>query len=270
MISDSLKQQFKEQYNPEGSQLRQIQLNLVGILKEIDRVCRKNNITYWLDFGTLLGAVRHKGFVPWDDDLDIGIFKKDYKRFKKCLLKDLQDPFVLRDYKMSKIHKLPILRVYNNHFLVARKRTSNGEPIYENAWVDVFPLVNGTLASKIFFEKNYGKYLRRTIHQIDDGVLNRIISYILKPIFRIMSVVVILYCKIFISDSYVLDYGINFKPLRKKSEILPLSTVEFEGFEFPAPANTDAYLQRFYGDYNQIPPEDKRVTHHFFDCKKLK
>lgn len=85
-----------------------------------------------------------------------------------------------------------------------------------------------------------------------------------------MSVVVILYCKIFISDSYVLDYGINFKPLRKKSEILPLSTVEFEGFEFPAPANTDAYLQRFYGDYNQIPPEDKRVTHHFFDCKKLK
>ena len=150
MISDSLKQQFKEQYNPEGSQLRQIQLNLVGILKEIDRVCRKNNITYWLDFGTLLGAVRHKGFVPWDDDLDIGIFKKDYKRFKKCMLKDLQDPFVLRDYKMSKIHKLPILRVYNKHFLVARKRTSNGEPIYENAWVDVFPLVNGTLASKIF------------------------------------------------------------------------------------------------------------------------
>ena len=268
MIDANLQEQFRKQYNPDGSQLRIIQLNLVGILKEIDRVCKKNNIAYWIDFGTLLGAVRHGGFVPWDDDLDIGIFRKDYNKFRKCMLQELKQPYILNDYKLNRDHKIPFMRIVNRNFWVARKYDENHQPLFENAWVDVFPIDNGTLPMKYFFEATYGKCLRRVVRQLDDGKLKLIVSYLLLPLFTVLLFVSKKYCSIVHPESYVLDYGVNFKPLRIKSEILPLSEIEFEGVVFAAPANIDAYLRRFYGDYNQIPPEESRRTHKFFDIKE--
>ena len=72
---------LKAIYNPEGSTLRKAQLRMLEILGHVDRVCRENNITWWMDYGTLLGAVRHGGFIPWDDDTDICMPIEDYKRF---------------------------------------------------------------------------------------------------------------------------------------------------------------------------------------------
>ena len=72
-------------YNPEGSTLRKAQLRMLEILKEIDKICKKHHITYWLDGGTMLGCARHKGFIPWDDDLDIAVFEEDYERLLHIL-----------------------------------------------------------------------------------------------------------------------------------------------------------------------------------------
>ena len=78
MIPRDIQEQFKKQYNPEGSILRRAQYRMLEMLSFIDDVCVKNNIKYWIDSGTLLGARRHGGFIPWDDDVDICMPREDY------------------------------------------------------------------------------------------------------------------------------------------------------------------------------------------------
>ena len=173
MIDQNTQKTMNSQYNPEGSVLRNIQLNLLDILVEFDRVCRKNGIRYWLDSGTLLGAMRHGGFIPWDDDLDICILRKDYRKLIRILDNDLEYPFKLNELRSSNgrdaVNHVPISRVINRSFLVSRKKDKDGNPIYEPIWIDIFPLENGSLRMKRFVEKTYGKLLRRKVYMIHDG-----------------------------------------------------------------------------------------------------
>ena len=78
-------------YNGDGTTLRKMQLRILDILVEIDRICRKHDIKYWIDFGSLLGAVRHGGFIPWDDDIDVAMPSEDYQRFLEIAPKELVD-----------------------------------------------------------------------------------------------------------------------------------------------------------------------------------
>ena len=83
-------------YNAEGTPLRKAQLASLDVLMEFDRVCKKNGITYWIDFGTLLGAVRHKGFIPWDDDIDVSMPPEEFKRFKEIGQNELNKGYFLQ------------------------------------------------------------------------------------------------------------------------------------------------------------------------------
>ena len=87
---------LRARFNPDGSLLRRQQMRMLDILLEVDRICRKHNITYWLSSGTLIGAVRHKGFIPWDDDLDIEMLLPDYERLMKILPQELPDTMALQ------------------------------------------------------------------------------------------------------------------------------------------------------------------------------
>ena len=78
-------EELRSRFNPEGSLLRRQQNRMTEILIEVDRICKKHHIQYWLSSGTLLGAVRHKGFIPWDDDMDIEMLRTDYERLMKIL-----------------------------------------------------------------------------------------------------------------------------------------------------------------------------------------
>lgn len=88
---------LRQRYNPDGSSLRKAQLRMVEILKEVDKICRRHNIPYYLEGGTLLGAIRHHGFIPWDDDLDISVLKKDFPRLKKALQNELPENLIYQD-----------------------------------------------------------------------------------------------------------------------------------------------------------------------------
>ena len=98
-------------YNPEGSILRKAQLRMLEILIAVDKICRKHHIDYFLDSGTLIGAVRHKGFIPWDDDLDIAIRREDFPRLQKALKEELPSNYCYQDMSTDDQYHLTISKV---------------------------------------------------------------------------------------------------------------------------------------------------------------
>ena len=90
-------EELRKRFNPEGSLLRRQQMRMLDILIEVDKICKKHDIRYWLSSGTLIGAVRHNGFIPWDDDLDIEMMRSDYLRLMKVLPSELPEWLALQN-----------------------------------------------------------------------------------------------------------------------------------------------------------------------------
>lgn len=272
-VSPEQQEQLRQKFNPDGSVLRTIQLNLTDILIEFDRVCRKNGIQYWLDLGTLLGAARHKGFIPWDDDLDICIMKKDHKKLVKALKKDLQEPFSFIDANTPETNPRRWARVLNTNITIARKygtSAESGEPVEkeENIWLDVFLMINATVKSSRMIDPFFGRCYRRRYNSLKDGGINHIIGICLYPFARLLVQFMYLWGRIFWRDCFVYDYGSGFYALRKSADIFPLSQLEFEGHQFPAPLRYDDYLKRIYGDWEKVPDPDKINNHNILRIVK--
>ena len=111
MIDIIMSKELKYKYNPEGSILRKQQMVMLHILENVAKICDDNNIDYWLSSGTLLGAYRHGGFIPWDDDLDIMILRKDLKRFREVMIKSLPADMVLQDHSTDSDYYHPYLKI---------------------------------------------------------------------------------------------------------------------------------------------------------------
>lgn len=126
--------------------LRQIQLCQLEILKEIVRICDKNEIDYWLAYGTMLGAVRHQGFIPWDDDVDIYMTMEGFQRFQKCCKTQLKDQYFLQTPSTEPTMGWLFYKVRKNDTqMLEPGQTANNTSIHHGIWVDIFPLI--TLAS---------------------------------------------------------------------------------------------------------------------------
>ena len=117
--------------------LRRVQLEQLDILKEIHRICVKYNIKYFLDSGTLIGAVRHNGFIPWDDDIDIGMLRSEYKKFEKIVPKALGEEFVWQSWKNDNDYALPFGKVRKRNTVYIEEKSGSLEQC--GFYVDVFP-----------------------------------------------------------------------------------------------------------------------------------
>ena len=236
------------------SALREHQLRLLDLLVEFDSVCTRLGITWWIDSGTLLGAVRHGGFIPWDDDLDVCILASDYREIRRLLSAHLSSPFAFDCSKRGQTRLSP--RFVDTGQSVLRHDPLTGAPRKEKLWIDTFVLRPGSLRLKKAIDPLYGRCVRRINGSIRDGALRKIAAYMLFPVMWVAKELAIIIGKLFHRKNLLHDFGVPFYSVRRVEDIFPLGTISFEGRQFPAPADPDSYLRRIYGDYTK-EPEDK-------------
>lgn len=254
-------------YNGEGTPLRKAQLCMLNILIEIDRICRKHDIPYWLDSGTLLGAVRHGGFIPWDDDMDICVLQKDYPRLRDALISELPKRYELSDAKTDPYSFGNIGRVKDTYtycaFPLFRKQKSQG------LWVDILIQIPATPKwYKAFVEKIYGRVFRE-IHNISESrgksklhcFIVKNIAYLLFPFAYFLTWIGDIWANCRENNELMHIWGEYPNSRRYLNDVFPLSEIKFEGRNFCAPHNVDAYLRNIYGDYMIIPDEKHRQIH---------
>lgn len=272
MISPEIQNQLRSQYNPDGSDLRKIQLRMLDILLEFDRICQKNGITYWLDSGTLIGAARHGGFIPWDDDLDVCILHSDYRKLCRAVKKDLKMPYLFYDSDSKDNYARRWPRIVNESVRITRlipDANNKGSMISrtDNLWIDVFQMIEGSVKVSRALSAFYGRCYRRRFNLIDDGKARHITGVILYPLSLGMCVLARIAGKVFHRNNLIHDFGSGFYSVRKRQDIFPLGKIEFEGHLLPAPRNTHNYLSRIYGDYTKLPDAEHRVTHNFTEIE---
>ena len=256
------------------TQIKQIELK---ILEAYDDFCKKNNLTYFLCNGTLLGAIRHKGFIPWDDDIDVFMPRPDFERFVKLTkdkgITEQYDSCFYRDTKCNVSY--PFVKVVDNKTKVFEKTKNEEEQM--GIWIDVFPIdgfSDNEKTNKAFCRKKH-IWKRLCFTYSDDlskvtDIKKKIGKAIVLPFLRIMGQKRLFSKFEKICTTYDFEkaskvgctvWGYNYKEIINKDILFPPSEVEFEGKKFMAPNNPDAYLTALYGNYMQLPPENQRINH---------
>ena len=257
--------------------VRKLQLVELEILEEVDRICKKNNIDYFLNGGTLLGAVRHKGFIPWDDDIDVTMTRKNYNKFIEACLKDLNSKYIIDNYKTNKKCCFSFTKIKKKGTLYVESRDYNTYDENSGIWVDVFPLDGQPKPMSIIMriQNRLCMFLRTAItiknnsnHYNKSKIRKKIYRILLTPIpVKFMSYLLEKIISIYDEDkvqylsSFSTVYSLS-KETFEKSKLFPYKDIEFEGRKFMGIAGYDYYLEKMYGDYMKLPPKDKRVNHH--------
>lgn len=245
--------ELKARFNPEGSLLRRQQMKMLEMVKELDRICRKYDIPYFLYGGTLLGAIRHDGFIPWDDDLDVGLLRKDYLRLMKVLPDELPEHIVLQSNDTDKNYFLLFAKLRDRHSLLEEESPYDQVFKERGVYIDIFPFERVQLWAQKLAHPLQGHTFKifRTAKDMDVAMkkirtltwLNRHVTF---PALRFIS-------KVTCGKTLTYDYGIPFHIVYDEKDIFPLTTHVFEGVQLSVPGNSHHMLQTQYGDYMQLP-----------------
>lgn len=266
--------------------MKDVQFGALEILKKIDEICRQEKLKYCLAYGTLIGAVRHKGFIPWDDDIDIMMPRADYDKLVDFFIEHKQElyPFEILNKNVNEKYPFMISRVSDSRYVLD---VDNESPYGIGLFVDIYPLdgAGNSVEEYTRRKKDASRWAslcflstRRTIKRENTA---SVFKYILKfPAFFVAKVLgrdffmrkldliqkkcdyensKYIGCMIWASDDGV-------RTIFPKEWFDKMIDVEFEGCLFKAPKEYDKILSRGYGNYMELPPENKRIAHHYYDA----
>jgi lipopolysaccharide cholinephosphotransferase len=257
-------QEDLSKYNGPGTTLHKAQSRLLEMLEEVDRICKMHNIPYWLDGGTTLGAVRHNGFIPWDDDIDIALLRKDYLKLIKILEKELPGRFKLQNRKTEKFFHMTFSRVVDtdSYLHYGDKIKEIRENIkYKGLFLDIFYIERGNLRTKKLIDLFYFYSFRIALLPFQGSKIIKFAAYLVWPFANVLVAAARFIAPVMPENNLIFGYGIPFKREFRKDEILPVKPILFEGKSVLGPNNLDAYLKRYFGNYMEIPSEENRLNH---------
>ncbi len=262
---------YLEKYKQQ--ELRKCQLKQLGILQEIDALCRKHHIDYWLDGGTLLGAVRHGGFIPWDDDIDIAMRRSDLPRFIEIASRELPSHLMVQT-PQNEPTKEPITKIRDLNSFYVEPGDIFSADYQKGVFVDIFPMEPhpniprswmkalvkpGTRAYAILHKPHYYG-LRAVAEFFWFGA-----KYVLcRSAYELLSLVRdkhTYFGNIFINNGYGITHIVG--------NVFPLTEIEFEGIKFLAPHDPRAYNEEVFRNPMQIPPVEQRKIHSVFIATRL-
>lgn len=261
-------------FNTDDPIVAKAQKTMLEILLEVTCICEKENISYWLEAGTLLGAVRHKGFIPWDDDMDIGMTRSDYNRFLAIAPKYLDKKYFLQTKETDPAYPLHFAKVRRNDTLLIETGETGKEPYHHGIFIDIFPF--DYYSSKTFIDLMcWSSVFRDKKKKYHKGSVKRLLITFYTNIIMGLPVWIIgqfrKYCEkhhnIFRGDhAKYFTYALECCPGKGTltEDIVPVNYAPdiFEGYGFYIPANPEKVLSLWYGkNYMELPPVEQRKTH---------
>ena len=248
---------LKAEYNPEGSDLRRAQLRMLEMLEFLDRICRENKIEYFIGDGTILGAVRHGGYIPWDDDIDVFLSARDINRLAKIVNAGDYD-FVVQTHKNDKgfVRQCAVLRDLKSEYI--KDEYVHNQRKYRGLQIDLFQYGFGVSKSlkhiihKITW-RNENMYLGK--NNFMSSFTYGLCRYFLIPLFKFIS---LFKGKKVLTEGYEACWWHHEIP---SDCVFPLKSIQFEGLTVMGPNNPEEVCKAIYGNYTDLPPKDKRDQH---------
>ena len=246
MIDKKLQAELRAKFNPDGSDLRKMQLRMLDMLKYIDKICRENNITYWLSSGTCLGAVRHGGFIPWDDDIDIEMLEKDYKKLRNIIKQQSKIPFIWQDRETDEDYKYPFAKLRDKYSIITERNGHDSHYKYKGIFIDIFILTpSNSLKIRKFTTFLYSWSIRKISKTKMLKRYSGIVYKVLSILERIQA--------IWAQDRLRHISGTYFYKERRYHDIGKVKYIKFEDTFLPIPKYYHNYLSLLYSNYSQLP-----------------
>ena len=248
------------------------------IAREIKRICDENNIKYFIIAGTLLGAIRHGGFIPWDDDMDIGMLREDYEKFINIAKTDLSEDFFLQTVETDKKYGLPFAKILLKGTILVEMAA--GSDAQKGIFVDIFPfdISPEDENAKNQHDKKTYLYRRLLLSKLNYKVWKKN-EYVKRAVYFVLKIISMFFgrdklCKKLDQEitkyngeksDYIVNIGGAYgyrKETIKAAWVRETVEIPFEDMTISAPVDYIEYLETFYGDYMTPPPEDKRYNRH--------
>lgn len=256
--------------------LREVQVIETEMFLDLKNICERYNLRYFIDFGSLLGAVRHKGFIPWDDDIDISMPYEDYLKFLEIAQAEFGDKYFLQTSKTDPKYHFPFAKMRKNGTKLADAAFADWD-IHQGVWLDIFPIIecNDGLECKLkkvivglyqlllcddyyYYNK---EYYQRKLRSAGVFVLKQLFKIPKEKRFKMAERLIKKFVFSAKDKKYKACVWNGITKLVPKDIYDDFCMVEFEGEEFSAPKKWEERLTVSYGDYMQLPPVDQRIGH---------